>query len=81
MISQIKNYTFSILVLIFSWTLLQPFPYGGFKYVENVSTFTTDFIVNYYRNSDFNYTSLVDVEYPKYLQPLHKNLLFLHEKK
>ena len=40
MTSQIKNYTFSILVLIFYWTLLQPIPYGGIEYVENVSTIT-----------------------------------------
>ena len=70
-----------IFCLDFNILILRPIPYGGFEYVENISIFTTDFTINYYKNSDFDFTLLVDVASPEYLQPLHKNLLFLPEKK
>ena len=42
--------------------------------IEDISMFTADFMMN------FSYLLVVDVEHPEYLQPLHKDLLFLPEK-
>ena len=47
----------------------QPLPYIQFEYVEYISVFTYDFIINYDKFSDFSYTLVVDVDSPKYLQP------------
>ena len=56
------------------------YPYGRFDHVEDISIFTDDFIINYNKNSDFGYTLIVYVDYPEYLQSLHKDLQFLHQK-
>ena len=56
------------------------YPYGRFDHVEDISIFTDDFIINYNKNSDFDYTLIVYVDYPEYLQSLHKDLWFLHQK-
>ena len=60
--------------------LMKIYPYGRFDHVEDISIFTNDFVINYNKNSDFGYTLIVYVDYPEYLQPLHKDLLFLHQK-
>lgn len=39
-----------------------------------------DFITKYSKNRDFGYTLIVDVDYPEYLQTLHKCLPCLSEK-
>ena len=54
------------------WALSESLPCSGFKYVEDVSVFTTDFIINVCKKSDFGYTLLVDVDYLEDLQLLHK---------
>ena len=41
---------------------------------------THDFITNCNKSSDFVYTIIVDADYREYLQPLPKDLPFLHEK-
>ena len=41
---------------------------------------THDFITNYNKNSDFDYTAIVDADYAEYFQPLPKDLPFLPEK-
>ena len=51
----------------------------GFKWVNDVSNFTSDFIKNY-NNGDDGYTLEVDVEYPKELQNKHNELPYLPEK-
>ena len=43
---------------------------------KNISIFMHDFIVSYNKKSDFGYTLIVDVDYPEYLQPLHRDLSF-----
>ena len=48
--------------------LSQSISYGGFKYVEDISMFKPDLIINYNKNID-----ALDVDYPEYLQPLHKD--------
>ena len=46
-------------------TLSQPFPYNGCEYVEDTSMFTSDFIPNFYKISDYAYTLLFDGDYPE----------------
>ena len=60
--------------------LSQPSPYAGFEYVEDVSMFKHDFIKSFDKLSDFDHSLLADVDYPKNLRPLYKDLPFLTEK-
>ena len=56
------------------WAMPQKLPVGDFKWVNNLSIFTEDFIKNYDEESD--YVFAVDVEYPKNLHKLHRFTLF-----
>ena len=56
-------------------------PVNGSKWVEKLSRFNEIFIKSYNKNSDIGYFLEVDVEYPKKSFNLHKNLLFLPERK
>ena len=56
-------------------------PVNGFEWVEDLSQFKEDFMKNYDENSDKGYFLEVDVEYPKKLFNLHKDLPFLPERK
>ena len=42
-------------------------PVGRFKWIDNLSIFTADFIKNYNENSDIGYFFEVNIEYPKEL--------------
>ena len=55
-------------------------PVHGFKWVDDLSIFTEDFIKNYDEESDIGYLFVVDVEYPKNLHKLHSDLPFLPER-
>ena len=59
----------------------QKLPVNGFKWVKNLSRFNERFIKNYNENSDIGYFLEVDIDYPKELFNLHKDLLFLPERK
>ena len=59
------------------WAMSQKLPVYGFECVEDLSQFKEDFIKNYDENSDKVYFLEVDVEYPKSLLNLHKDLPFL----
>ena len=54
---------------------------NGFKLVEKLWKVNERFIKSYNENSDIGYYLEVDVEYPKKLFHLHKDLLFLPERK
>ena len=55
-------------------------PVRGFKWLDNLSMFTEEFIKNYDENGDKGYILEVDVEYPKKLRNVHSDLPFLPER-
>ena len=59
----------------------QKLPISGFKWVEKLSRFNERFIKTYNENSDLGYFFEVDIDYPKELFNLHKDLPFLPERK
>ena len=63
------------------WKMSQKLPVIGFKWVEKLSKFNEIFIKNYIENSDMGYFLEVDIDYPKELFNLHKDLPFLPERK
>ena len=60
----------------------QKLPVDGFKWIEkyNLSKFDEKFIKDYFENSDKGYILEVDIEYPKNLHKLHRDLPFLPER-
>ena len=64
----------------------QKLPVNGFKWIKKLCKFNEhssaeDFIKNYDQNNNKEYIHEVDVEYPKNLFNLHKDLPFLGERK
>ena len=59
----------------------QKLPADGFKWFENISQFSKDFIEDYNEDSHDGYFLEVDVQYPEKLRDLHNDLPFLREKK
>ena len=57
--------------------MIQKLPANSFKWVEKLSKFNERFIKSYNKNSDIGYFLEVNVEYPKELFNLHKDLPFL----
>ena len=66
---------------LYGWAMSQKLPVNGFKWVEKLSRFNERFIKNYNENSDIGYFLEVDIDYPKELFNLHKDLPFLPERK
>ena len=65
---------------LYEWTMSQKLPVNGFEGVEELSKFEVDFIKNYDEHSDKGYFLDVDIEYPKKLFNLHRDLPFLPER-
>ena len=67
----------------YGWGMSQKLQVNGFKWLEKsrLSRFNERFIKNYNENSDIGYFLEVDIDYPKQLFNLHKDLPFLPEKK
>ena len=61
----------------------QKLPVNGFKWVkrEELSKFNEDFIKNCDENGNIGYFCEMDIDYPKELFNLHKDLPFLPESK
>ena len=62
---------------LYGWSMCKKLPVGDFKWVDDLSMFTKDFIKNYDEKDDKGYLFVVDVEYPKNLNKLHSDLPFL----
>ena len=62
------------------YPMCKKLPVSDFKWVDDLSIFTKDFIKNYNENSDEGYLFEVDVEYPKNIHKLHSDLPFLPER-
>ena len=62
---------------LYGWAMIQKLPANSFKWVEKLSKFNERFIKSYNKNSDIGYFLEVNVEYPKELFNLHKDLPFL----
>ena len=65
---------------LYGWTTNKKLPVDGFKWVDNLSMFTEDFIKSYDEESDVSYLLVVDIEYPKTLRMLHSDLPFLPDR-
>ena len=63
------------------WAMSQKLHVNGFRWVEDLSQFKEDFIKSYDENSGKGSFPEVDVEYPKNLFNLHRDLPFLPERK
>ena len=66
---------------LYGWAMSQKLPVNGFKQAETLSRFNGIFIQNYNENSNIGYFLEVDIDYPKELFNLHKDLPFLPERK
>ena len=66
---------------LYGWAISQKLPVNGFKWIKKLSEFNEDFMKGYDENSDKGYFLEVDVEYPKKLFILHRDLPFLPERK
>ena len=65
---------------LYGFAMCKKLPVSDFKWVDDLSIFTEDFIKSYDENSDKGYILEVDVEYPKDLHKLHSDLPFLPER-
>ena len=61
---------------LYGWSMYKKLPVSDFKWVDDLSIFTEDFIKNYDEEDDTGYLFVVDVEYPKNLHKLHSDLPF-----
>ena len=65
---------------LYGWPMCKKLPVSDFKWVNDLSIFTEDFIKNYDENSDKGYIFEVDIEYPTNIYMQHSNLPFLPER-
>ena len=65
---------------LYGFAMCKKLPVSDFKWVDDLSIFTEDFIKNYDEEDDTGYLFVVDVEYPKNLHKLHSDLPFLPER-
>ena len=68
---------------LYGWAMSQKLSTNGFKWVgkSKLSRFNERFIKNYNGSRDIGYFLEVDLDYPKELFNLHKDLPFLPERK
>ena len=65
---------------LYGFAMCKKLPVIGFKWVDDLSIFTEDFIKNYDEESDIGYLFVVDAEYLRNLHKLHSDLPFLPER-
>ena len=56
---------------LYGWAISKKLLADGFKWVDDLSMFTKDFIKSYDEEGDVGSLLVVDVEYPKTLRMLH----------
>ena len=68
---------------LYGWAMSSKLPVNGLKWVKQkkLSNFKENFIKNYDENGDIGYFLEVDIDYPRKLFNLHKDLSFLPESK
>ena len=66
---------------LYWWAMSEKLSTNGFKWVEDLSQFNGDLIKKYNEHGNIGYFLEVDIDYPKKLFNLHKNLPFLPESK
>ena len=65
---------------LYGFAMCKKLPVSDFKWVDDLSIFTEDFIKNYDENSDKGYILEVDVKYPEKIRMLHSDVAFLPER-
>ena len=65
---------------LYGWAMSKKLPVDGFKWVDDLSMFTEDFVKSYDEEGDVGYLLVVDIEYPKTLCILHRDLPFLPDR-
>ena len=66
---------------LYALAMSQKLASNYFKWAADLSQFNESFVKNYDENSDIGYFLEVDIDYPKELFNLHKDLPFLRERK
>ena len=65
---------------LYGWAVSKKLPQDNFKWIDDLSMFTEDFIKNCDEESDIGYLLAVDIKYPKNLHKLHSDLPFLPDR-
>ena len=65
---------------LYGWAMTKKLPIDSFKWEEDLSMFTPDFIKNYNKNSDIGYLFYVDITYPHDLREKYRDLPFLPDR-
>ena len=65
---------------LYGWAMSKKLPVDSFKWVDDLTMLTEDFIKGYDEESDTGYLLFVDIEYPKTLRTLHSDLPFLPDR-
>ena len=68
-------------IKVYGWAMSKKLPIDSFKWEQDLSMFTPDFIKNYDENSDIGYLFYVDITYPHDLRDKHSDLPFLPDRK
>ena len=65
---------------LYGWAMSKKFPVDSFKWVDDLSMFTEDFIKSYDEEGDVGYLLVVDLEYPIKVRMLHSDFPFLPDR-
>ena len=65
---------------LYGWAMSQKLPIDGFRWIRDTFIFDDEFIINYNEDSNKGHILEIDIEYPKDLHDLHKDLSFLPER-
>ena len=65
---------------LYRWAMSKKLSVDEFKWVDDLSMFTEDFIKSYDEEVDVSYLLLVNVEYPIKVRVLHSDLPFLPDR-